>query len=51
MFELWCQLKKLAENGGAGDARGSEAGANCLNLWNSKRERESVNEFLRPGMC
>ena len=32
MFQRQGQLKMVAENSGTGVGRGSEAGANCLNL-------------------
>jgi len=40
----------VAENGGIGVGRGSEAGANRLNFWNEKQESESAMRFLRTGM-
>ena len=46
MFQWRGQLNMVAENGGTGVGRGSEAGANCLNLWKEKRESESATEFL-----
>ncbi len=40
-----------SEKGGTGVGNGSASGANVLNFWKAKRERESAIWFLDPEMC